>query len=269
MRSIIKKILITLKLLEPQSTVSSEKITFPGGIVPINETQPEDVFIVGFPKSGNTVMQHIIAHLVYGVNEEVSRSMVNLITPDVYSNSHYFRFNSVCFFKSHERPQPNYKKVIYLLRDGREALLSYYHMVKNMGGDVSLNDLYEGKVNIFGGMWHEHLNEWEKNPYEADMLFIKYEDLKTNKLDVLNRLCVFLDLKRTSQELGKVLEHTSFEFMKQLEQKDDWKKMKKENNFNQGNFVRKGSLNSFKEEVPKDILKIFKEKSKNNFYNLQ
>lgn len=269
MRSIIKKILIKLKFLESKSPCSYEKITFPGGIVPINETKPEDVFIVGFPKSGNTLMQHIITHLVYGINEEGSRSMVNLIVPDIYANSHYFRFNSVCYFKSHERPQPSYKKVICLLRDGREALLSYYHMMKNMGKDISLEDLYLGKIDIYGGQWHEHVNEWKKNPYKADILFIKYEDLKTNKLDVLNRLCVFLGLKRTSQELEKVLEYTSFEFMKQLEQKDDWKKMKNENNFNQGNFVRKGSLNSFKEEVHEELLNKFIENSKNNFYNFK
>lgn len=269
MRSIIKKILLKLKILDTKSTKSSEKIIFPGGVLPIKDTRSEDVFIVGFPKSGNTLMQHIITHLVYGINEEGSRSMVNLIVPDIYANSHYFRFNTVCYFKSHERPQPSYKKVIYLLRDGRETLLSYYHMEKNMRVDISLEDLYLGKIAIYGGQWHEHIEAWEKNPYEADIIFIKYEDLISNKMDVLNRLCIFLNLKRTHQELEKVLEYTSFEFMKQLEQKDDWKKMKSDVNFNKGNFVRKGSLNSFKEEVPKDILQKFTTNSKNNFYDFE
>lgn len=76
-----------------------------------------------------------------------------------------------------------------------------------------------------------------------------------------------LNLKRTHQELEKVLEYTSFEFMKQLEQKDDWKRMKRDVNFNQGSFIRKGSLNSFKEEVQEELLNKFIENSKNNFYN--
>jgi hypothetical protein len=267
MKNTIKKILKRIIFSKPGNKIEQQNsITFPGGLFPIQETKPEDVFIVGFPKSGNTLMQHIITHLVYGVNDEVSRSIVNLITPDIYANTHYFRFNNVCFFKSHERPQPNYKKVIYLIRDGREALLSYYHMVKNMGGDISLNDLYEGKINIYGGSWHEHVNEWEKNPYKADILFVKYEDLIANKIEVLLRLCDFLSLKRTSQKLEKVLEFSSFEFMKKLERKDDWVRMKKKTNLNKGSFVRKGVINSYKDEVPTDVLNVFKTKSINNFY---
>ena len=45
---------------------------------------------------------------------------------------------------------PNqYKKVIYIMRDGREALLSYYHMARNMGTPVSLEDLYSGKIKLY------------------------------------------------------------------------------------------------------------------------
>lgn len=269
MKKLVKKILIKLKLLEPKSTSSSDKITFPGGIFPINDTQPEDVFIVGFPKSGNTLMQHIITHLVYGINENVSTTLMFLIVPDVYSSSQYYRLNPICFFKSHERPQPNYKKVIYLLRDGREAMLSYYHMVKNMGVEITLEDLYSGKISIHGGMWHEHVNEWEKNPYKADILFVKYEDLITDKMKVLEQLCNFLKINRSIEELEKVIEYTSFNFMKNLEKNEDWSRMKKEVNFNKGSFVRKGAINSFKEEVTEDLLKTFVQNSKNNFYDFQ
>lgn len=36
-----------------------------------------------------------------------------------------------------------------------------------------------------------------------------------------------------------------------------------------GNFVRKGAIDSFKEEVPEELLKIFIENSKNNFYDFK
>lgn len=257
MKRTIKKILIKLKFLDTKSTRVSDKITFPGGIVPINETKPEDVFIVGFPKSGNTLMQHIITHLVYGINEEGSRSMVNLIVPDIYANSHYFRFNTICYFKSHERPQPAYKKVIYLLRDGREALLSYYHMMKNMGKDISLEELYEGKINIYGGLWHEHIEAWEKNPYEATILWVKYEDLKNDKYNQLKRICEFLNIKRTPQDLEKVVELTSLEHMKTLENRSDWQLINKSYFIENKKFLRKGSVDSFKKNIPAELIKEF------------
>lgn len=162
-----------------------------------------------------------------------------------------------------------YKKVIYLLRDGREAMISYYHMVKNMGVDITLQDLYSGKISIHGGMWHEHVNEWEKNPYKADILFVKYEDLIMDKMKVLEQLCNFLKINRSIEELEKVIEYTSFNFMKNLEKSEDWTRMKKEVNFNKGSFVRKGAINSFKEEVTEDLLKTFVQNSKNNFYDFQ
>ncbi len=247
--------------------VSKSKINLLGGLRPINETLPEDVFIVGFPKSGNTLMQHIISHLNYGLNEEGSRSMVNLIVPDIYANTHYFRFNDICFFKSHERPNPHYKKVIYVMRDGREALLSYHYMMKNMGEDVSLEDLYTGQIPIYGGLWHEHIEAWQKNPYKAEILWIKYEDLILDKKTEITRICEFLNLERSLTEISDVIANTSFNHMKSLEKRNDWKKMNTELSFNKGDFVRKGKINSFTKEVPKNLILKFEKNSDNRFYN--
>tara|TARA_R110002124_G_scaffold34400_5_gene113010 strand:- start:906 stop:1733 length:828 start_codon:yes stop_codon:yes gene_type:complete len=252
-QSILKRLLTSEQLKK----IQTPGVNFPGGILPINNTMLNDVFIVGFPKSGNTLMQHIIAHLYYGLNEEASRTMVNLITPDIYANSHYFRFNEVCFFKSHDLPKPEYKKVIYIMRDGREALLSYYHMMKNMGTPVSLKDLYSGKIKLYNVTWGEHIAQWESNPYQADILWIKYEDLKANKINILQRICTFLNIDRSTNELEKVIEFTSLKHMKEMEKRIDWAKMKK-NKFLMGkNFVRQGGLDSYKKEVRNTLIKIF------------
>lgn len=250
--------------------VAKNNISFPGGLLPITKSEDQDVFIVGFPKSGNTLMQHIVGHLFYGINENASRSMINLIAPDVYANKHYFRFNDLCFFKSHERPNPRYKKVIYVIRDGREALLSYYHMLKNMNKEVSLDDLYKGRTKIYGGLWHEHINEWEANPYNAEIIWVKYEDLKNDKMKVLKSLCDFLNISRTEQELDEVIKCTSFNHMKNLENRNDWQKMNNKASLSKGNFVRKGAINSYQTEVDEKLIKEFESLSNptlSRYYN--
>lgn len=259
----IKKIILKKLLSNSEAEkLAAQTIVFPGGLKTISETKPEDVFIVGFPKSGNTLMQHIIAHLVYGLNNEASRSMVNLIVPDIYANSHYFRFNDRCFFKSHDLPKPEYKKVIYIMRDGREALLSYYHMMYNMGKPVSLEDLYSNKIKLFGATWSEHIEAWEKNPFNSEILWIRYEDLYSNKLIELEKICVFLNLNRSVNELNEVEMFTSFEFMSNLETKSDWKQIKSNKNFTQGSsFVRKGKLDTYKEEVTENLIKYFNDEN--------
>lgn len=52
MKSRLRKILIKLKLWDGNAANLQPTVRFPGGIVPIDETNPEDVFIVGFPKIG-------------------------------------------------------------------------------------------------------------------------------------------------------------------------------------------------------------------------
>ncbi|OIQ30640.1 MAG: hypothetical protein BM564_00025 [Bacteroidetes bacterium MedPE-SWsnd-G2] len=232
---------------------------FPVGMTPISDTKDNDVFIVGFPKSGNTLMQHIISHLVYGLNENVSRSLINFISPDIYTNRYYFRFNDTCFFKSHNLPEKRYRKVIYIMRDGREAILSYHHMMKNMGMNVSLEELYTGEQKIFNVHWDEHIKSWEKNPFSAEILWIKYEDLLNNKFEELKKICIFLKLDRNEKELSNVMKYTSFEFMKALENKGDWVQMKKGKFLKGKNFVRKGKLDTFKFEVSEELLKKFEE----------
>lgn len=240
----------------------TSEVKFPGGVTPIADTRAEDVFIVGFPKSGNTLMQHILAHLYFGFNEQTNRTLINLATSDIYASTHYHRFGPVSFFKSHELPQPSYKRVIYILRDGREALLSYYHMLKNMGTDMDLNALYAGKMKFFGALWHEHVDQWEANPYQADILFVKYEDLLENKRNELERICSFLDIERSQEALEKVADLTSLEHMKHLEKQEDWKAMKS-GKFESGkSFVRKGGKNSYTEEVDPKMITTFEKMSK-------
>lgn len=264
MRRSIKNALLKRLLTDKQyKKLYSKEILFPGGITPIESTNDDDVFIVGFPKSGNTLMQHIIAHLAYGLNEVSSRSMVNLIVPDIYANSHYFRFNDVCFFKSHDLPKPEYKKVIYIIRDGRDALWSYYHMMENMGTPVSLEDLYLGKVKLFNATWGEHIEQWEQNPYNAEMLWVKFEDLKKNIYKELERISQFLNIEKSSEELKNVVRFSSLDHMKELEKRSDWVKMKNKNNFYKGSFVRNGGENDYIKEVSNEILNHF------NFSNLE
>ncbi len=244
---------------------------FSAVIKPIDYSEDDDVFVVGFPKSGNTLMQQIIAQLVYGLNSSASRTMVELIAPDVYGNSHYFRFNDVCFFKSHELPKPEYRKVIYMIRDGREALLSYYHMKKNIGKEIELSELYNDKHKIFGTTWSGHIRAWEENKFGAEILFVRYEDLMKDKKSELIKICDFLKIQRKEKEIEQTIHQTSFEFMKSLEQKPDWTYLKK-GLFKEGkNFVRKGEIDSYKEEVSEELLTTFESNNSeilNKYYSL-
>lgn len=231
------------------------------GFQKMKKFEEADVFITGYPKSGNTLLQFTIAFLVYGLRKDAPYSLLNTCVTDVYANPYFTRLNIPHCFKSHELPNEQYKKVIYVVRDGRDAVRSYYYMRKNMGEEnVCINEMYENGGDCFVGTWKDHVKRWIDNPFNADILFIKYEDFITQKEQEIKRLCQFLNIERSNTEIQQVIEASSFENMKLLEQGYSWKHAKNSQNWKkEGSFVREGKSNNFTktENVSAEALKKF------------
>lgn len=234
------------------------------GFEKFGDFNDEDVFIVGYPKSGNTLLQHIIAHLVFGLNKDCSKALINSCVTEFYNNPWFFRLDKKHFFKSHELPKIEYKKVIYIVRDGRDAVRSFYYMQKNMGRKLSLEKLYMSGGNTFVGNWSDHVMRWIENPYQANMLIIKYEDLLVDKKREILRILDFLNLQRSEEAIKTTIEATSFENMKKMENSFSWQRSKSFKTWKQdANFVREGKAKGFEEdeEINNEWLKYFEKES--------
>ncbi len=224
----------------------------------------EDVFIIGYPKSGNTLMQNLIAHLVFGLKKDTSLSLINTCVTEFYNNSYFFRHDNRHFFKSHELPKPEYKNVIYIIRDGRDAVLSYYNMQKNLKRDIDINTLYENGGETFVGKWNNHAKAWKENKYNLNIHYVKFESLKKNKKLEIERLCSFLNIERSEKDIEDVIEATSIENMKKLEKSYSWQRLKSYKKWKEdANFVGKGMSNGFLDvkEINENSLKIFENDS--------
>jgi len=230
-------------------------ITARTGLIPINKYDPQDVFIAGYPKSGNTWFQLITVGLLYGFNPElVPDSVIQDLVPDMHFKSFYRRYSTPMFFKTHNPPYPEYKKVVYLLRDGRDAVVSYYHHTRDLyRQEIDFVEFVE-QYNIFSLKWHEHVNVWLSNPYKSEMLVIKYEDLKQNGLRTLEQYCDFLNISRSKEHLQTVIRETDFEKMRYRERKLGWD----DPNWPRDKpFIRRGVVGSYKDEFPKAALDKF------------
>ncbi len=226
--------------------------------IPIDDYDEQDVFVVGFPKSGNTWFQNIAAGLVYGVTSDfIPDSLVQELVPDVHYKRYYRRIMTPTFFKSHYLPQPDYRRVVYLMRDGRDVMVSYYHHLTALDGHAPdfLRLVREGDRRL-PSQWPEHIAAWEANPYNAQMVTIKYEDLKRDTVNELVRFCEFAGLERDRALLELVAEKTSFGSMLHREGRfgranPQWPKDKP--------FIRRGTVGSHKDEMPAEVLDTFLE----------
>jgi len=221
----------------------------------ITQFEDEDVFIVAYPKSGNTWSQNLMAGLAYGVLPQFAPdTLIQDLVPDVYRTS-YKRYGTPTLFKSHELPLPQYKRVVYLLRDGRDVMVSYYHHLVALGdnkGDF-LHTVQSGE-GLFPCKWHQHVEAWLSNPYGAKMITVTYENLLANPVTELRKVCDFIGYARGNAFLERVAEGASFQNMRMKEVTSGWA----DPNWPKDKpFVRRGKAGSHRDEMPSAVLQAF------------
>jgi len=96
--------------------------------------------------------------------------------------------------KTHGQPQDN-RRSIYVLRNGREATLSYYRFLH---GQVPLQDIVEGRGRQ--PSWATHLEQW--NPLaRAGTLVLRYEEMTADLGGTIDAIAGFLDAEPRARSL--------------------------------------------------------------------
>ncbi len=226
------------------------------GLVPITEFSGEDVFIVGYPKSGNSWFQHLVTGVIYGLDlVHTPDTLTQELIPDVRSKRYYKRFSTPMFFRSHRLPTPAYRRVVYLLRDGRDVMVSYFHHLRTLKGpEVDFLKMVQNGEGSMNARWHEHVEAWLSNPYSAEMIVIRYEDLLDDAVHELERFCAFVGVDRDVATLRRVAEKAAFEKMREREATLGWDHTSwPKDQF----FVRRGQAGSYLDEMPPEVLEAF------------
>ena len=221
----------------------------------INDTLPSDVFIAGYPKSGNTWLQSMLCAVVLDSNPVFqSDSLVKEVIPDIHMNHFYKRLGEVQFFKTHLLPKPRYKKAIHLVRDGRDALLSFFHMQKSesIKKKTSLERLFNNEPFMFPFNWATHCSTWIENPHDAEILIVRFEDLKKDPIKELKRISAFAGIERSERTYSSAVAGNSLQMMKNKEDK-----FGSDNKMQPENFFRKGKEGAYLEEVPDHLVELF------------
>ena len=194
-----------------------------------------------------------------------------LIKNSIRAQEEMNKGRSVGFLKTHNMlynfkgkyPFTDYKNslgVVYVVRDPRNVVLSYARHV-----DVSAKEAVKVVTKsvshdvMLQGNWSQHYLSWkafrEKNRY----LLIKYEDLISNREETFLRILKFLfklrniNLVVDQNKLKNVINSTSFENLKKLEQQNGFTEHVKDKQGKKIVFFDKGVKRDWAYSLDKDM----------------
>lgn len=213
-----------------------------------------NVWLASYPRSGNTFFRIILSEC-YGLPSTDADALppenwgrLRRIDPSLRSG---IDPGAPRFTKTHNLPGPDLEPAIYIVRDGRDALVSYVHFVlsfvKSADADTSparraedldtfrttLRDLLLEERSPYG-TWSQNVNAWLARPHTA---VVRYEDLVRNPVRTVER--AFDDLGLKLPQVGDSL--PSFEELRALDPR----------------FFRRGAVGENRKEFPDDLLEIF------------
>lgn len=225
---------------------------------------PDDVFLVGYPKSGNTWLDFLVACLRADCPEEVNFESIETYVADIYfNNSKTLRgLARTRFLKSHESFDPRYPKVVYIVRDPRAVAVSYFHhlvALKQIAHDLPLNqfvsDFIRGGLDDFG-TWEEHVRGWlnAHKQHSDRVMIVKYEDLKLATEQTLSNIASFVEINAPIVKIQAAIKWSSPENMRRLEVESRDAGHRGFSGFREGSFfVRNATSSGWKLELGESL----------------
>ena len=239
--------------------------------------EQEDIYVIGFPKSGNTWLARLLA--------EVTDS--NLVPSNPVDAADYSleRKADYLIHKKHivdDIQTVVNSKTVYIVRDVRDVLISgFFHcnrwctnsLIKNnvfvrwyFNHEIRrLNNMWQSTIwgelkyslirfitslvrkkspNVSIGSWSHHVNKWTK---DSNVVVIRYEDLLDDTEVQVRKLLDVLKLDVHDDILKQAVLNQSFKKKKAafIESGD----------LKNSQFLREGKTNGWKELLPREIVK--------------
>ncbi len=230
----------------------------------------DDIILAVFPKTGSTWVRFFLFNLLSSVEQrqgEISIDEMNRLMPEMGHPSLFRDWP----FRSCPRIVKNHHaanfmtrghRVILILRDPRDVVVSYYHYVnggKNAPAQAqTIKDIIYDPEKGFEGFFRQYYS-WP----EQDRFLLRYEDLKADPFAEFSRLVHHLNIPASEGQIRQAIASADFSAMRKAQQQS--KSMRE--SFSEGfNFVRSGGSGEWKNLFEaKDIAYWESLKNKYNF----
>jgi aryl sulfotransferase len=201
-----------------------------------------DVVVATFGKTGTTWVQQIVGQLIFEGAEEIS---IGAISPWIeYRGNSWPEMTEKLQRQTHRRfvkthlpyeALPYYDKAryIYVARDARDQIWSAYNHLVNLNAtsllsgelqslkprqrDVDVRTYYHAVLDCEGPeawVYWSHVLSWWNARHLPNVLLVHFARLKADIHTEILRIARFLGIEPQADLMRKVIEHTSFEYMK-------------------------------------------------------
>jgi len=217
------------------------------------------IWLASYPKSGNTWTRFLIANLLYP-HKHPDFANINELVPDpeALSARHLKQLPRPRIIKSHQYFHHRYQRIICVVRDPRDVVLSEYHFdIKRraISEDHSIQSFVagfiQGKVSHPYGTWGENVASWlYTRGNDPQFLLVRYEDLQSNGMREMRRIAGFLDIPADENQIGLAIQHSSADRMRELEKKQGHLWSSTRQTRQDKPFVRRAKAGGWKQELP-------------------
>ena len=183
--------------------------------VPRFNVRETDCFLCSYPRSGNTWMRHMIAAAVRPESKG-DFSQLEAFFPTLNRNGLAEKLRGMegrpyRLFKSHEPFLPHYLKgkVAYLIRDGRDVMVSYHHYSDALcRKPIELSQFVRDCVDERRqrSSWSAHVRGWMAHMAHPNVLIVRYHDMLEDAERELRRVLAHFQIEAEEHAIREAVE---------------------------------------------------------------